>query len=116
MNWKRIIVAVVLGAIFGAFCAYGTSELDPEVVGFEIDSALLLTTFYNRVLIGLLVGVGGGVALLKDVMNNAALRGAVFGALISIGIGFYGGMEVLVAFGAVYGLITDVVSTKVAGE
>ena len=116
MNWKRLIIALVIGALGGAFCAYGTSMLDPEVVGFEITTALLATTFYNRLLIGLVVGLAGGIVLIKGTLANAALRGIILGAIVSIGIGFYGGMEILVLFGAIYGLLADLIATKIAGE
>ncbi|MBD3398587.1 hypothetical protein GF412_05085 [Candidatus Micrarchaeota archaeon] len=116
MNWKRLAIALLVGALAGVFCAYGTSELDPEEMGFEIDDALLITTFYNRLLIGLVVGLAGGVVLLNGVLANAALRGLVLGAVVSVAIGFYGGMEILVLFGAIYGLIADVVATKFGGE
>ena len=33
-----------------------------------------------------------------------------------LGLGFYGGMELLVIFGALYGIIADVLATKFAGE
>ena len=116
MNWKRLVIALAVGALCGMFCAYGTSELDPEEMGFGITTALLATTFYNRLLIGLVVGLAGGIVLLKGQLANAALRGIILGAVVSVAIGFYGGMEILVLFGALYGLIADVVATRLAGE
>ena len=101
------------------FCAYGTSQLDPEAIGipgFEITFALLAATFYNRLLIGLVIGFAGSISILKGKMQNAALRGAILGGVVSIGMGFYGGMEIIVLFGIVYGIITDVAATRFAGE
>ncbi len=115
MNWKRLIIALAIGALCGLFCAYGTSQLDPEAIGipgFEITFALLAATFYNRLLIGLVIGLAGGIVLVSGKLANAALRGAILGAIVTVAISFYGGAEILIAFGIVYGIIIDVVATK----
>ena len=119
MNWKRLIVALVVGALCGLFCAYGTSQLDPESIGipgFEITFALLAATFYNRLLIGLVIGLSGGIVFLKGKLANAALRGAILGAIVTVAISFYGGAEILIVFGIIYGIIIDVAATKFAGK
>ncbi len=114
MNWKRLLIALVIAAIGGAFCAYGTTMI--EIPGLVVDTPLLATIFYGRLMIGLLVGLAGGVVLIKGELKNAALRGAILGAIMSVGLGFYGGMGVMVIAGTVYGLIADVLATKFGGE
>lgn len=112
MNSKRMVVAVVVAAIFGAFCAYGTSKV--EIPGFEITTPYLLTVFYARLMIGFFIGIADNVNILKTEIPNAIVRGAIFGVLASIVLSFYGGAEVFIGFGIVYGIITDLVATKLS--
>ena len=111
INWKRMVVALLLAGFFGIGCAYGTAGV--EIPGFEITMPYLLTIFYSRLLMGLLIGLAGSVTLLNGKMANAALRGGILGAVVSVGISFYGGAAIFIAAGIVYGIITDVVATKV---
>jgi len=110
INWKRMTIAILVAALFGVFCAYGTSTI--EIPGFEVTLPYLLTIFYARLLIGFFVGFGEHVKFVKSEMKNAVVRGAVFGVIATIAISFYGGAEVFMAFGIVYGIITDVVATR----
>ncbi len=110
IDWKRMGVALLLAGIFGVFCAYGTAGV--EIPGFEVKMPYLETIFYSRLLIGLVIGLAGSVKLLKSRLANAALRGGILGAVVSVGIAFYGGAEVFIAAGIVYGVITDLVATK----
>jgi hypothetical protein len=110
MNKKRLIIALIISALFGIFCAYGTSSV--EIEGFEITLPHLLTIFYARLLIGFFVGIAEHIELLKNKYQNSVLRGAIFGIIASIVIAFYGGGEIFIAFGIIYGVITDVISTR----
>lgn len=110
MGTKRLAIALVVGMLAGIFCAYGTSMAN--VPGLVVDFGLLAMIFYNRLLIGLVVGLAGSIVLVKGKMLNAALRGVILGALVSIGISFYGGGEILILFGMIYGLVADVLATK----
>jgi hypothetical protein len=110
MNKKRLIIAIILSAFFGFFCAYGTSTV--EIEGFEITFPYLLTIFYARLLIGFFVGIGDNINILKNKYQNSAIRGAIFGLIASIVIAFYGGGEVFIAAGIIYGIITDLIATR----
>lgn len=110
MNIKRLIIAVIIASLFGLFCAYGTSMI--EIKGFEITLPYLLTVFYARLLIGFFVGIADNINPLQTKYKNAILRGAIFGLITSIVIAFYGGGEIFIAFGIIYGIITDVIATK----
>lgn len=110
MNIKRLFIAIIVSAIFGFFCAYGTSTVDIE--GFEITFPYLLTIFYARLLIGFFVGIGDNINILKNKYQNSAIRGAIFGLIASIVIAFYGGGEVFIAAGIIYGIITDLIATR----
>ena len=111
MNGKRKAIATVIGLLTGLFCAYGTSTMeDPS---FVVTTGLLALIVYNRILIGLFIGVGDNIPL------HPVIRGALIGALLSlamaimpmIDIGLTDGLT-LIGFGVVYGIIADVVATK----
>ncbi|MEA2075063.1 MAG: hypothetical protein U9O85_04955 [Euryarchaeota archaeon] len=115
MNGKRIAIATVIGLLCGLYCAYGTiwiAESKPELV---ITTGLLALIVYNRILIGLFVGVGDNIPL------HPVFRGALIGAIISlvmaimpmIDTGLTDGLT-LIAFGVVYGLIADLVATRLS--
>jgi hypothetical protein len=112
LNAKRMLIALILAAFFGAMCAWGTSTV--EIPGFVMTTEYLLTVFYVRLLIGFLIGFSGGWMILKGKMANAALRGAIMGIIASISISFFGGAAVFIAAGIVYGIITDMVATKLS--
>ncbi len=112
LNLKRMLIALILTAFFGLMCAWGTSTV--EIPGFVMTTEYLLTIFYARLLIGVLVGFTENLKLVKGKMKNAVARGAKMGIIASIVISFYGGWEVFIATGIVYGIITDVVATRLS--
>ncbi len=69
---------------------------------------------YARLLIGFFVGIGDNVILINKKYQNAALRGALFGLITSIVISFYGGGEFFIISGIIYGIITDLISTRLS--
>jgi len=115
MNTKRIIIATAIGFLCGLFCAYGTmmmvdkGELDPQLA----TTGSLAFIVFNRVLIGLVVGIGDRIKM------NCVLRGAIIGAVISLMLGIFpliGGdimsAVTVIGFGVVYGIVADVAATK----
>jgi len=68
---------------------------------------------YNRVLLGLFVGLGDTIPL------HPVLRGALLGALVSLAMALMNMIDVgisdsaaFIGFGIVYGIIADVVATR----
>lgn len=110
LNKKRMLIALMLAAFFGLGCAYGTSTA--EIEGFTPTLPCLATILYGRLLMGFMIGLAGGVAILKGEMRNAVIRGAAIGIISSIAISFYGGGSIFIMAGIVYGIITDVVATR----
>jgi type III secretory pathway component EscS len=113
MNTKRVLIATVIGALSGIFCAYGTSQL--ENPAFPITMGLLASVFYNRLLIGIFVGIADNIKL------NPVIRGAILGAIVTMAMsiipivdGQLSGGLILIGFGVVYGIIADVVATKLS--
>lgn len=112
MNAKRMILSLIIAGLFGVFCAYGTSTVD--IPGFEITMPYLLTIFYSRLLIGLVIGLAENIQLLKKELLNSLVRGAIFGAIVSVSISFYGGGTIFIVAGIIYGTLTDLIATKLS--
>ena len=114
MNGKRIVLALIVAAFCGAFCAYGT--ISAQIPGLVITAALLASIFYERLLIGLVIGLADSVVFVKKHrMLNAVLRGAFFGAVVSFSMAVQNlstGGTVLIGFGIVYGIVIDTIATK----
>jgi hypothetical protein len=109
MKAKRMAISLFVAGLFGAFCAYGTSTV--QIPGFQVTMPYLLTVFYSRLLIGLVVGLAGDIKLVKWAWNSI-VRGAVLGAIMSVGISFNGGAHVFIPFGMIYGAVTDFLATR----
>ena len=98
---KRVVVATIVGILCGLFCASGAYSL-----GLATELFPLLAIVYNRALIGFAVGIA-------DIWKtNPILRGAVIGILISLDMAIAGQGWILLAFGAIYGILADVIATK----
>jgi hypothetical protein len=110
MKIKRMLISLIVAALCGVFCAYWTSGV--EIPGFEVTIPYLLTIFYNRLLMGFVIGLAGGIRILKKEFLNSIIRGIIIGAIVSIGISFYGGAFAFISAGIVYGAITDILATK----
>ncbi|MGB2698322.1 MAG: hypothetical protein WBD28_10755 [Candidatus Zixiibacteriota bacterium] len=111
MNPKRVIIATVVGALCGLFCAWGTSQIkDPS---FPVTTGLLVSVFYNRLLIGFFVGVADNIKL------HSVIRGAFIGAIITMAMSIIpiidgqvmGGIMFLIP-GIIYGILADVIATR----
>ncbi|MFC2154392.1 hypothetical protein ACFLRC_02790 [Candidatus Altiarchaeota archaeon] len=114
MNVKRIVIATVVGFLFGLFCVSGMVYMGDEIdIGVPITAGLIASTLYNRVLIGFVVGIADGIPL------RPLYRGALIGIVVGTGISIFplvDGMVsnglMLYSFHIVYGIIADVVATK----
>lgn len=108
MNVKRLVIATILGILCGLFCMYGTITKFPG----EFGTLALIGIVYNRALIGIVIGIADNIDL------HPALRGAVIGVVVSMAMAIFSGDSdssgalILLAFGLVYGVLIDVVTTK----
>jgi len=101
---RRMAICLLLGAIFGAFCAYFSGKSVPSLT-----YPILLSIAYNRFTLGLAIGLAGGLRI------PSAIRGALLGAVVSAGIAIPSGMEgglMLLVAGMIYGAIIDLVATR----
>ena len=82
---KRIVIGVITGAILGIICIVGVGSR----LGFDNNEIYLIGMWYNRVVMGAIVGLSGEIMLIEDNNNyNAILRGTIFGTIITSAIFF----------------------------
>ena len=111
---KRIGIETSFGAILGIFCILGASG---RVGGWTGNEILLIGLWYNRVIMGLLIGFAGDLYLIKNGNRskwlNTTLRGAVLGFLVTLQFYLSTNLLDLPTFlaGIVYGIIIDLLST-----
>lgn len=118
MHAKRFLIATLLGAVFGAFCAYGTkSSSDAGTLGFVATTGIIGSVFYNRMMIGMFIGLLGSCKL------HAIIRGAIAGIIVSFGLGITPlldgepmGAVIMSGAGAVIGIIIDLLTSWLAKE
>ena len=112
---KKLMVGTVMGAFLGIFCIIGVSLRLPNPV-YPNATIYLIGAWYNRVIMGSLIGLAGGIKLYKNENNiiNSIIRGSIIGAFVSISFSFLSQAIELSYFfaGIVWGLINDLVTTQ----
>ena len=106
MNTKRLLLGISAGAILGIFCIIGASVRS----GFTHEADYLFAFWYNRVIIGMAIGLASQLNDLRKVI----LRGAIIGTAVSFAFLSSTGFGDFVGFfaGLVYGVIIDFVLFK----
>ncbi|MFO7887170.1 MAG: hypothetical protein R6U59_02545 [Eubacteriales bacterium] len=101
MNKKRIITTLITGAILGVFCIIGASIRS----GGEASTYLLFALWYNRIIMGLVIGL----ASKRSEMTYVLIRGAGLGLVVSFAYFASTGFIDVVSFiaGIVYGVIIE---------
>jgi len=112
---RRIGVALIVGALLGVLCIIGVGSRIP---GGYSNVVYLSAVWYNRVLMGLMVGLAGGITLIKSDKDknyiNAIARGLLIGLIVSSATLLLS--ETILDFmgwiaGIIYGPIIDVIAT-----
>ena len=106
----RLVSSVILGAIFGIVCWFGITYIS----GYQMSTAEILATILNRALIGFCIGISNWKNM------NYLLHGLIMGLLVTIPLSIFPLMDgrILMGFaslevaGAVYGLLTELIVTK----
>ena len=106
---KRLAIGILMGAFLGIFCILGVGLR----IGFEDNLVFLFAMWYNRVVMGLVIGLAGGLRFL-DSKYNLVLRGFVLGLLVTAAITFTSEFRDWPSFfaGLAYGVIIDWVATR----
>ncbi|MFW6196468.1 MAG: hypothetical protein ACOC5D_03945 [Thermoplasmatota archaeon] len=109
MGKRRIILSVLAGAVLGIFCIVGVGTR----IGFSGNEMFLFAMWYNRVVMGLLIGFASSLKLI-DSDKNYIVRGLVLGLLVTLAITFTSEFRDWPSFfaGIVYGVIIDFIGTK----
>nr|MBD3359338.1 hypothetical protein [Candidatus Buchananbacteria bacterium] len=108
---KRLSIALLTGTGLGILCIIGVGVR----LGFAGNELFLLATWYNRLLMGLVIGLAGAWQLSKS-KANPLLRGLVLGLMVSLALFLSTELKDPVGFlaGIVYGIIIDFVASKYA--
>ena len=108
----RLISSVILGTIFGIICWLGITYSPFAAV--EITLPIILGTILNRTFLGFCIGISNWKKM------NYLVHGLVMGLLVTIPLSVYPlamgailmGFVSLEIAGAVYGLLTELIVTK----
>lgn len=106
MFTKRMKICLIAGALLGIVCIIGASVRS----GFQSEPYFLFSLWYNRVIMGLVIGLAGkGIKL-----SNVVVRGAVLGLVVSFAFYSSTGFIDVVSFlaGVLYGVIIEAVAFK----
>ena len=108
MLTKRMKICIASGAVLGVICIVGASARS----GFQSDAYLLFALWYNRLIMGLVIGLAGGSLGWSKVIS----RGALFGLIVSFAFYSSTGFNDIVSFlaGILYGIIIEYIAFKYA--
>ena len=103
INHKRLIISLITGALLGVVCIIGAQLRS----GFERETIYLFAFWFNRLLLGLVLGLLQSIPLKK-----ALLRGLLVGLVISFSFYSATGFDDLMGFiaGIFYGIIIEYVA------
>lgn len=98
---KRLKLALAGGAVLGLICVAGAYVRS----GFTASPGMVFSLWYNRVVMGLMIGAPWP----RVNMGKALVRGALFGMLVSFAYYSSTGFQDHVSFvaGIVYGIILE---------
>ncbi|SDL33131.1 hypothetical protein [Halarsenatibacter silvermanii] len=101
----RMKISVILGALLGLICILGAGFR----FGFLGNSLHFLALWYNRFLMGVVIGMAT-----SRKRRVALVRGALLGLIVSLAFYLTSGLEDHITFlvGGVYGIIIDYLSSR----
>ncbi|MBN1369705.1 MAG: hypothetical protein JW954_05670 [Dehalococcoidaceae bacterium] len=107
---KRLLVCLVAGALLGVVCIIGAQVRS----GFEKEAVYLFAFWYNRLIMGLAIGL----APASPDLGKVLVRGAVVGILVSFAFFVSTGLEDIIGLlvGIVYGMIIEYAGYKFGGK
>ena len=102
---KKLKVSIITGALLGIICIIGGGIR----MGYSGNGLYLFALWYNRLIMGILIGL----TTMKPGLNGL-IRGAYLGFIVSLAFYLSTGMNDLVSFlaGIVYGVIIVAVARK----
>ncbi|RZN63346.1 hypothetical protein [Methanonatronarchaeum sp. AMET6-2] len=111
---KRVGIATALGAFLGIFCIIGVGWR----LGYTGNEWYLLGMWYNRVIMGAIIGFAGWWTLIpgpENWLKNSALRGLILGIIITSAIAITTAFKDVPSWfaGIAYGVIIDIATTYI---
>ena len=99
-------ICVTMGIILGIFCIIGASIRS----GFQGNTVYLFSLWYNRLVLGIVIGLTQH----KSNFQKSIARGAVLGLVVSFAFYSTNGFQDVISFlaGIVYGVIIEAVAFK----
>ncbi len=109
MKDRRVIIGTLVGAVLGVLCIVGVGGR----IGFEGNEMFLFGMWYNRVVMGLLIGFASGLKII-DSDKNFIPRGLLLGLVVTSAITFTSGFRDWPSFfaGLAYGPVIDWAATR----
>lgn len=106
MVTKRLVIAVITGAVLGLVCVIGAQLRS----GFEKEFIYLFAFWFNRLIMGMTIGLAPTVAFIP----KGLLRGAVIGLLVSFAFFISTGMNDVIGLvaGLFYGIIIEYIAAR----
>ena len=101
---KKLWLAIITGGVLGIFCIiWGALRL-----GWQGNQLLIISLWYNRLLMGFVIGLASGLVLMRGELNWL-LRGAVLGLIVSAAYFLTTGAADWVPFlaGPIYGVVIE---------
>ena len=110
MFTKRMLVCIITGALLGVICIIGAQLRS----GFERDAVFLFSFWFNRLLLGLVIGLAWN----KLNTPQTLCRGAILGLLVSFAFYSSTGFEDVIGFiaGIVYGIIIEYAALRLGNK
>lgn len=118
MKRKRLGIAILTGVLLGVLCIIGVGLRLPG--GYLANWVFLIGMWYNRVIMGVVIGLADELVIIKGENNrmwaNAIVRGLLFGLFVSAAIFLSTEFRDIPSFfaGIVYGIIIDLVATALS--
>ncbi len=109
MEKRRVTIGILTGALLGILCIVGVGIR----IGFDGNEMFLFAMWYNRVVMGLLIGLAYDIKFI-DSDKNFLVRGFVLGLVVTLAITFTSEFRDWPSFfaGLAYGPIIDWASTR----
>ncbi len=102
---QRLKNSILTGALLGVFCIIGVGYRQ----GYSGNGVYLFAMWYNRIIMGMMIGLAGN--WLKD---RFVIRGLILGTLVTTAFFLSTGFKDVYGFlaGIAYGVIIDFIATK----
>ncbi|MFP4000987.1 MAG: hypothetical protein ACLFSM_06725 [Thermoplasmata archaeon] len=109
MKKRRVGIGILTGALLGVLCIVGVGTR----IGFEGNEMFLFAMWYNRVVMGLLIGLAYDVKIINS-DKNFILRGLILGLVVTLAITLTSDFRDWPSFfaGLAYGPIIDWAATR----